>query len=387
MPPPVDALSPSWNSEGKGRRTIIASILAAFAYTCFADSAEPLIEVAPAVLAVGREGITGAGWAVASGEGDTARITLHYPDHPDDFGGSAGTGTAISEDGGQTWTSGTGDWPLPGMVDLWQDRLRDGRFVALGIRWLPDPKRRGEITASEVPHDAWKIAFSANGKDWSVDNAAIDCPAEYGVVARPLPRFIEGSDGTLLMPAYAWGKTGNRSLLLQSTDGGRRWSVRSVITSAAEMVKAGAAVTTPWLETTVSPTADGSWLAVIRTGSSETAGLMMARSPDEGRTWGPVGKVLAGPDSQPVTGKLPGLLRMPDGPLVLLTAHSKRGCFLYLSADGTGRGWSEGQVVTTVTGGNTSMTALGRDRLLVFTPANRRIHCWRVSLRPTPSNP
>jgi hypothetical protein len=78
---------------------------------------------------------------------------------------------------------------------------------------------------------------------------------------------------------------------------------------------------------------------------------------------------------------------MPAGPLVLLAAHSKRGCFLYLSADGTGREWSEGQVVTTVTGGNTSMTALGRDRLLVFTPANRRIHCWRVTLRPTSSNP
>jgi len=360
----------------------IASILVAGVSAFPVHAAEPLIEVAPAVLAVERDGITGAGWAVASGEGDTARITLHYPDHPDDFGGSAGTGTAISLDGGQIWASGTGDWPLPGMVDLWQDRLRDGGFVALGIRWLPDPKRRGEITASEVPPDAWKIAFSANGKDWTVDNATIDCPDEYGLVARPLPRFLEGSDDTLLMPAYAWGKTGNRSLLLQSTDGGRRWSVRSVITSAAEMVKAGAAVTTPWLETTVSPTADGSWLAVIRTGSSETAGLMMTRSADEGRTWGPVGKVLAGPDSQPVTGKLPGLLRMPGGPLVLLTAHSKRGCFLYLSADGSGREWSEGQVVTTVTGGNTSMTALDRDRLLVFTPANRRIHCWRVTLHP-----
>ncbi len=61
------------------------------------------------------------------------------------------------------------------------------------------------------------------------------------MVARPLPRFIEGSDGTLLMPALRVGKTGNRSLLLQSTDGGRRWSVRSEITSAAEMVKAGTA--------------------------------------------------------------------------------------------------------------------------------------------------
>lgn len=360
----------------------IASILVAGVSAFSVHAAGPLIEVAPSVLAVERDGITGAGWAVASGEGDSARITLHYPDHPDDFGGSAGTGTATSLDGGRTWIPGTGNWPLPGMVDLWQDRLHDGRFVALGIRWLPDPKRRSGIAASEVPRDAWKIAFSANGKDWSVDNAVIDCPEAYGVVARPLPRFLEGNDGTLLMPAYAWGKTGNRSLLLQSTDGGRHWSVKSVITSAEAMVKAGATVTTPWLETAVSPTADGSWLAVIRTGSGESAGLMMTRSADEGRTWSSVEKVVAGPDRQAVCGKLPGLLRMPGGLLVLLTAHSKRGCFLYLSDDGSGREWSEGQVVTKATGGNTSMTALDRDRLLVFTPANRRIHCWRVELNP-----
>ena len=346
-------------------------------------AAEPLIEVAPAVPAVEREGITGAGWAVASGQGDTARVTLHYPDHPDDFGGSAGTGTAVSEDGGRNWTSGSGDWPLPGMVDLWQDRLRDGRLVALGIRWLPDPKRRGEITAADVPGDAWKIATSTDGKEWSIRDAAIDCPGQYGVVARPLPRLFEGDDGTLFMPAYAWGKTGNRALLLQSVDGGARWTVRSVITSAADMVKAGATVTTPWLETTVSPTRDGSWLAVIRTGSSETSGLMTARSTDEGRSWSPVGKVVAGASREAVVGKLPGLLRMPGGPLVLLTAHSKRGCFLYFSADGTGRDWSEGQVVTTVTGGNTSMIALDERRLLVFTPANRRISSWQVTLAPS----
>lgn len=346
-------------------------------------AAEALIEVAPAVPAVEREGITGAGWAVASGKGDAARITLHYPDHPDDFGGSAGTGTAVSEDGGRTWLPGSGDWPLAGMVDLWQDRLRDGRLVALGIRWLPDPKRRGEITAAEVPDDAWKIATSTDGKEWSIRNAVIDCPEEYGVVARPLPRLFEGDDGTLFMPAYAWGKTGNRALLLQSVDGGDRWTVRSVITSAADMVKAGATVTTPWLETTVSPTRDGSWLAVIRTGSSETSGLMTALSADEGRSWSPVEKVAAGKSREAVVGKLPGLLLMPGGPLVLITAHSKRGCFLYLSADGSGRDWSEGQVVTTVTGGNTSMIALDERRLLVFTPANRRISSWRVTLAPS----
>jgi len=375
----------SWYTASNGWRSFIATFIVAGASACSAPSAdEVLIEVAPVVLSAERNGITGAGWAFASGTGDTARITLHYPTHPDDFGKSTGTCTALSEDGGQTWTEGQQNWPIDGMVDLWQDQLRDGRFVALGIHWLPDPRRRRDITAAEVPEDAWKIAFSANGKDWSVENSVIDCPDKYGVVARPLPRFLEASNGTLIMPAYAWGNTGNRSLLLQSTNGGRRWSVRSVITSAEEMDEAGATVTAPWLETTVSPTADGSWLAIIRTGSNENAGLMMVRSQDEGLTWGPVVKVMAGPDSQPVTGKLPSLLRMPEGPLVLLTAHSKRGCFLYLSADGTGREWCEGKVVTTVTESNTSMCVLDHERLLVFTPSSRRISCWQVTLRTKP---
>lgn len=189
------------------------------------------------------------------------------------------------------------------------------------------------------------------------------------------------------MPAYAWSKTGNRSLLLRSADHGRSWVVRSVIASSSDMLKAGAPVTTPWLETTVSPTTDGSWIAVIRTGSNETAALVTARSSDEGLSWSLAGKVLAGPAQDPVTGKLPGLLLMPGGPLVLLTAHTKRGCFLHLSIDGTGREWTEGELVTRVSGGNTSMLSLEGDRLLVFTPANGRINCWTVRLLPSEPRP
>jgi hypothetical protein len=123
-----------------GRRNFIGSFLAAGAFSCWAPPTEPLIEVTQVDLAVERNGITGAGWPVMFGTGDTAQITLHYPNHPDDYGRSVGSSTALSKDGGQTWTEGPDDWPLQGMVDLWQDRLRDGRFVALGIRWLPDPK-------------------------------------------------------------------------------------------------------------------------------------------------------------------------------------------------------------------------------------------------------
>lgn len=341
------------------------------------------VEVAPSSLAVQREGITGAGWAAVAGEGDSRRITLFYPNHPDDFGASTGTGTAHSSDDGITWTAGEDEWPLEKTVDLWQSRLKNGDRLAFGIRWLPDPARRREIEPGDVPTDAYRIAFSKDGREWAEEEAVIECPPEIGVIARPLPRLFEDENGTLFMPAYAWSKSGNRSLLLASGDRGRHWKVRSVVTTSAAMGEAGATVTTPWLETAVSPTSDGSFLAIIRTGSSKTADLMMARSSDAGFTWSPVEKVLVGPEHKTVAGKLPGLLLMRNGTLALLTAHTELGCRLYLSPDGTGRGWSEAHLVTAISGGNTSMVELDADRLLVFTPANRRIHCWRVTIRGT----
>ena len=44
------------------------------------------------------------------------------------------------------------------------------------------------------------------------------------------------------------------------------------------------------------------------------------------------------------------------------------------------REWDEAQLITKVTGGNTSMVSLDASTLLVFTPANGRIYCRRVTL-------
>lgn len=327
---------------------------------------------------VERAGITGAGWAVVAGDGKT---TLIYPNHPDDFGGTAGTGTSHSADGGKTWTQGPDDWPIAKSIDLWQDRMKDGSLVAFGIGWAPDPKKRGEQTGADVPADAYSIAISKDqGRSWNTSAATLHCPPEIGIIARPLPHLFEDGQGAWLMPANAWGKRGTRALLLRSVDRGRNWSVLSTIVTAEGIQKAGASLTTPWLETTVARTKDGSLLAVMRTGSSDQAALIAARSADDGVTWSPVEKILVGPQRQVVAGKLPNLLLMPNGVLVLLAAHTKIGCFMHLSYDGTGREWSEAQLVTKVSGGNTSMTALDANTVLVFTPSSKRISCWRVAL-------
>jgi hypothetical protein len=363
------------------RITALSGGVLAMAVLCTGEGSQAQsVEVTALPPAVEREGITGAGRAVVSGDNKSRRVTLHFPIHPDDFGGSTGTGTTVSSDDGLTWTAGADDWPLPEMISLWQDRRRDGSLIAFGLHWAPDPSKRRETTSIDTPDDAYLIGFSKNGDEWKTEPSVIDFPPEFGVVARPLPHIFEGENGELFMPAYSWGKKGNRSILLCSKDGGRHWELRSTVTTAVAMIQAGATVTTPWLETIVSPTSDGSWLAVIRTGSNERSVLMVTRSTDQGHSWSPVEKVLAGREKKPVVGKLPGLILMPNGTLVLITAHAKPGCFLYLSADGTGREWSKGHVVTTSTGGNTSMVGLDENRLLVFTPANGRINCWRVTL-------
>jgi hypothetical protein len=334
-------------------------------------AADPQVIVQPRVSVVERSGITGGGQIVSAGD----RLLMFYPNHPDDFGGSGGTGASVSEDGGATWTAQRDDWPMPKMVDLWADKLRNGDLLAFGIRWVPDPKKRGEITAKDVPAEAYQIAVSKDqGRTWQSQTAMIECPAKYGVIARPLPHTFEDEKGALFMPAYAWGRHGNHALLLTSVDRGRRWTVLSSITTAAAMVKAGAPVTTPWLETTVSPTKGGDWLAIVRTGSSAKASLVSVRSTDRGKTW-------SAPEKMAAAGKLPTLQLLPNGALALLTAHSKNHCRLYLSADGNGREWSHAHVLTSLSGGNAGTTVTGKDSLMVISPANGRIDGWRVSIR------
>jgi hypothetical protein len=82
-----------------------------------------------------------------------------------------------------------------------------------------------------------------------------------------------------------------------------------------------------------------------------------------------------------VAGKLPSLVRLADGRFVLLTAHTSDHCRVYVSPDGSGKTWSDAFVVTSQSGGNTSMAVTGDDRLVVITPANNRLHAWAVTIR------
>jgi hypothetical protein len=356
-------------------KRILTVIFMLLCVTLVTHANDVQVTVAPVVTVCERPEITGAGWAVAVDD----RLAHIYPNHPDDWGKSGGTGLSCSDDGGMTWKTGPDNSPFPGMVDMWQDRLRNGDLMTLGIRSVPN--REKVLTAPATATSECLVAISKDrGKTWQAETATLHCPGNLGVIARPLPRIFEDERGALFMPAYSWSKTGNRALLLKSADRGRNWNVASTIADAQAIRASGAALASPWVETAVARTSDNALLAVVRTGSGAQSALVTTRSTDGGVTWSPVGKLLTGPQKRVAAGKLPGLCLLPNGVLVLLTAHTKNHCRIYLSHDGTGREWSDGFIITSQSGGNTSMVCTGPDKLLVFTPANGRIQCWHVTI-------
>lgn len=345
------------------------------------------VTVAPMAIVRERPGITGGGWGaayeVAEGAQRRRKVVAIYPNHPDDWGKTAGTGLSYSWDDGKTWAAGRDNSPIEHMVDLWQDQLADGTLVSLGIRDLPDPKKPEPPGADGLFTHKYALGVSRDGGgSWSSETATVRSTVEIGPIARPLPRIFTGRDGAWLMPAYSWGPGGARAVLLQSKDRGRNWEVAATMATAAAIKAAGVPVTTPWFENMVARTADGALLMVVRTASNARGALMTARSTDEGATWSAPERVVAGPQKRMVAGKLPNLALLPNGALVLLVAHTKNHCRIHVSWDGRGREWSEAYVITSQSGGNTSLVPLGRDQVMVLTPASGRISAWTATIRP-----
>ncbi|MBN1341258.1 MAG: exo-alpha-sialidase [Phycisphaerae bacterium] len=215
----------------------------------------------------------------------------------------------ISTDDGDTWTKPT-ETPVGGMGTL----LPDGRAVVLSC-WGPEPNPNGSYPTTTL--------FYTDGGRKRVEAVA-------GTLTWPLnmkPHFhrniLQMPDGSLIATIYGRqdGHKKYTSALIRTEDGGKRWTLLSIIAHSEQVGGEG------FCEPAMVRLTNGDLFCAMRTGGP----LYTTRSTNGGRTW-----------STPVVvadhGVDPDLLLMENG--VLALSYGRPNVDLRFSADGTGLNWS-----------------------------------------------
>ncbi len=243
----------------------------------------------------------------------------------------------VSKDEGQTW--------LPKRV-LWkpEDRritiqvanglqtLSNGD-VLLPVTWAIVPKRKQVPAGEKRPEKIYDFSHgpgyrrevrflrsSDSGHTWTIEDPQLIKPWwRFG-------RLFEAADGRLIMPGRGW--------YIASRDYGKTWGPKVTVSTRFKS------------ETNLVEAADGIWFSIARGGGGSprrTFGTNFSR--DGGMTW-------SAPRSAMVQGKMPDLLVLPsgrillvvgaegltDGSQVLTTGERRSFCTLFISDD-HGRTW------------------------------------------------
>lgn len=298
------------------------------------------------------------------------RVLVATGSNPDVGTAASVNNMSTSEDSGKTFLT-TDRNSAASALNM--TRLADGSL--LSIDFIPE---WGDAAHSFTN---LKVRTSKDGgKSWKVRNAPVSTPADkkLGPMSNGLRvhrRIITLADGTLMVPIYTvfQGSSKQVSAVLQSTDAGLTWSLRSVIPAAAQPGTN---------EVGWSYTADGRLTAVMRTTHSPEAHLVQSFSDDDGQTWSEATDLL-GPDGVVVHGIFPDLLLQPNGTLLLTTGRPD--VRLLVSNDGNGKTW---QTQTTVfanypstgnngrydgTSGNNTMENVGANTSVLFYD---QCHVW-----------
>lgn len=296
----------------------------------------------------------------------TEEVLVSYPVHGD-TAHDTGTALASSLDQGRTWTNADDRNPFPDEQSFYLSRLRNGDLLAVSYHtfMIDEPGK----TQAEVP----TAVSSDGGRTWTHRAGRMTAPQSMkpisNATSRPghplggfvlVHRVIEDDDGTLYQSGYGFYATDRkfRQILLASTDGGENWSVRGTV--AADLPERPNYECL--CEAAIARTKDGSLLAVMRTGSYQP--LYQARSTDNGASWSTPEPVLAGPDRLPVPSVFPDLILLDNGTLALYVGRP--GQAMLASTDGNGRSWSEPVMVDYLNSGNGTQLPIGRNRLLAF---------------------
>lgn len=271
------------------------------------------------------------------------RVLLGYAGHPDATNAS-GTLLAASDDGGSTWFDGKEFNAMPDIQGETFSTLRNGNLLAVNFHTYM-------VEGSGDRKAGMETAISSDGgKTWTHRTGLMTTPepmSPLGPSERPgttlggfgpMHTVVEDPDGTLYMSAYGFYQQDTdpvkkyRTILMVSEDGGVNWSVRSTVATVQE----GETGTSGPCEAALERLADGSLLMVMRNGWY--APMTSVRSYDNGVTWTRPEQIKVGPAAQNLQSVQPTLELLPTGELLLMVGRP--GLTMLISRSGLGDDWT-----------------------------------------------
>jgi hypothetical protein len=295
-------------------------------------------------------------------------ILVSYPAHTD-ASETAGNRLAVSTDQGATWTDANARNPIPDAPSYGLTVLRNGDILAVDYHtyMTPDSQNLSAEVPTAISHDG--------GLTWTQRAGTMTTPQAMRTIApvtdrpgSPMGGFVlvhsvvEDRDGTLYQSGYGYYAADRkyRQIVLKSTDEGNNWVAAATVAVNPDLS------TNPryegFCEGAIERVADGSLLIVMRTGSYQT--MYTSRSSDNGATWSAPSPLVAGLHAQPVTGIYPTMSLLANGRLVLWVGRP--GQAMLESADGSGAHWSSPQEIDYANSGNGTFVVVGGNRLLAF---------------------
>ena len=311
--------------------------------------------------------------------GDGKRVLLPYSAHEDDDD-QAGFFIGASDDGGSSWFDVQDTNPMPDTTGMTMTKLRSGELLAVNFHayMKPDTGEREATVETAVSGDG--------GESWSHRSGVMTTPEPMrpiGESERPgttlggfvlLHTIVEDPDGTLYMSAYGYYAEDEsfRQVLLVSDDGGVDWSVASTV-AVGDPEQADIPAYEGPCEGAVERLADGSLLMVMRVGWRLP--MIYSRSTDNGATWSEPKEIEVGPTGQDLLSVQPTMELLPTGELLLMVGRP--GIVMTISESGLGDDWSVPVGIDYVNTENGSFTVV--DPTTVVVAGDRgRVAPWEV---------
>ena len=319
----------------------------------------------------------------------TTRLLIPYSGHEDAIDES-GFLLGLSDDLGASWSSGEDLNPMPDASGITLTRLRSGDLIAVDYNafMVPGTDERQATVETAVSDDG--------GESWTQRTGRLTTPEPMRPIGSSSPRpgtelagfvllhtLLEDPDGTLYMSAYGYYEDDEnyRQILLVSHDGGVNWSVAGTVAVADPEQSEVTAYDGP-SEGAVERLADGSLLMVMRTGWHLP--MISSRSTDDGATWSEPTPIEVGPAGQALESVQPTLERLPTGELLLMAGRP--GLVLTVSESGLGDDWSVPVGVDYANSENGSFTVI--DPMNVVVAGDRgRVEPWEVWSRQVAIDP